>query len=388
LMIAATFLAAYAIVRALAGSFWNREHAIVLALGLTALDLAGLPAIGENIYWYTSAMTYQLSAILILLQVATAVPLLNATANVSVPRTVTAVVLLAAACGMNEVAMLLIGAFYAVIAFVAFLEHRRRPMRVAILMIGMVVICGLAVALAPGNAVRSAMYPVHHDIGRSALFTILQTVRFAADWATSGSLLLATLLMLPLAAALPVGATPLTSISRRGAVVAVIGAVATIPIVVFPPYWATGILGQHRTVGVAYVLFLVLWFVAVTACIASGWLPTPSGWIVDRRVRITAGVLLVASLALTQNGYRVAVDLVSGRPAALDREMSERYLTLERCARSMPQPAVCTVPPIVARPETLFVLDVSSDPSDWVNAAYASYFGVSRVAAAPPGERR
>jgi len=382
-VIAATFAAAFSIVRAVAGRAWTREQAVVCALGLTALDLAGLPALGENIYWYTSSATYQLSSVLILLQIALALPMLCRDARAGWVRKAAAAVLLVAVSGMNEVAMLLIAGFYAVVAALGFVEQRPRAARTAAVMFGGVVAAGLAVWLAPGNAVRTAMYPVRHEVVRSAVLTMVQTARFGVEWATAGSLLLASILFLPLGAAIARADTALGSISRRGAVTLVAGAFATIPIAVFPPYWATGLLGQHRTIAVAYSMFLPLWFAALTALVSAGWLPTPGGWLLDRRVRLAAAVLLVASLAFTHNGYRVAVDLAYGRPAAFDRETSARDAALRTCGASHGRDATCLVAPIVTRPESLFVLDVSADPTDWVNAAYAAYFGVGRVIAAP-----
>jgi len=166
LVVVATAVAAYAIVRAIAGRAWTREQAAVCALGLAALDLAGLPALGENIYWYTSAATYQLSAVLIFLQVAAALPLLSAGAAPGRLRRLAAFALLVAVAGMNEVALLLMAGFYAAIAILAAADGRRHATRAAAVMTGVVVVAGLAVWLAPGNAVRAAMYPVRHEVAR------------------------------------------------------------------------------------------------------------------------------------------------------------------------------------------------------------------------------
>ena len=32
----------------------------------------------------------------------------------------------------------------------------------------------------------------------------------------------------------------------------------------FLPYWVSGILGQHRTLNVAYFMFIILWFSTIT----------------------------------------------------------------------------------------------------------------------------
>src|SRR5260370_19898666 len=105
-------------------------------------------------------------------------------------------VLLVAVTGMNEIAMLLMAGFYAVVAVIASVDRRPHVARTAATMFGVVVVSSLAVWLAPGNAVRTAMYPVRHEVARSAALTMAQTARFGAEWATAGSLLLASVLFM------------------------------------------------------------------------------------------------------------------------------------------------------------------------------------------------
>src|SRR5262249_10527183 len=206
---------------------------------------------------------------------------------------------------------------------------------------------GAVVWLAPGNSVRSAMYPGRHAVVRSIALTAAQTLRFGATWATSGSLLLTTVLFLPAAVVIARDAAAFRAISpvRVGALAA--GLALIIPIAVFPAYWSTGVLGQHRTISVAFLVFLLLWFTLLIALYAVGALPEPAGLIVDRRVRMVTGVLLIAALAMTGNGYRVAGDWAARTPLTFDREMSSRYSALRACAAAPQQ--VCPIAPLTAR---------------------------------------
>ncbi len=383
LMIVGTGVSMYAIVRVLTRDVWTIGEAIAAALGLTALDLGSLPTLGENVYWYTGAATYQLAPILIALQVAVTIPLLTGDTSHRRVRTAAAVVLLVAAVGMTEVAMLIVVAFYAVLASAAIIDNRTQLRQPALLMLGVSALAGIVVWLAPGNSVRGSLFPARHELIRSGLFTVLQTVRFAAEWATSGPLLLASLLYIPCGRAIARRSAIFQGMTRVDAVLLAIGAFATIPLAVFPAYWATGMLGQHRTISVAYFVFLLLWFAALTAMLAVGWLAETDGWLQPARSRWTIAVLLIASLPLTRNGYGVIDDLRRGRAAAFDRQMSRRYETLKICQQHAD--ASCELERIVDRPESFSVLDVSHDPTDWVNAAYAGYFHVREVRAAAQG---
>jgi hypothetical protein len=242
-------------------------------------------------------------------------------------------------------------------------------------MAAVAVVSGLVVWVAPGNNVRSAMYTVRHDLARSLVLTALQTSRFGADWATSGPLVLASLLYLPVGASLARRASIFRAMTRFDVAALGVCACLTIPIAVFPPYWATGVLGQHRTTSAMYLVFLLVWFALLTALFAAGALQAPAGLVADRRLRGAAAVFLLGSLTLTHNGYRVALDITSGRAAAFDRQLHARYDALRACSTTRQSP--CIIRLLTSRPDAFYIVDVSSDPLNWVNAGYAYYFGTA-----------
>src|SRR5258708_920952 len=164
-----------------------------------------------------------------------------------IARLAIAFLLLVAVAGMNEVAMLLMVVFYAVVLVAALADRRPRLVATAAVMAAGAVVSGLVVWLAPGNSVRSAMYTVRHDLARSLALTALQTSRFGAAWATRGPLVRASLLYLPVGASLARRASFSRAMTRFEVAALGVCACLTPPIAVFPPYWATGVLGQHRT---------------------------------------------------------------------------------------------------------------------------------------------
>ena len=380
LMIPATVITLYVFVRTLVGDAWTRWQVMTTALGVAALFLGGVPALGESIYWYTGSVTYHLSALMLILQGALLAGALDQGRQGSAWRVVACAVLATVIVGMNEVAMLMLVTCLSVLLALGLIEGRRRTVIVAGLTLSIAIACALIVALAPGNAVRSAMFPFRHQALRSVVMTFFQTARFTADWATNGSLLLASVLYLPLGSELVRVAPRVRALGNRNtALCLVAGTVGVIPLAVFPAYWASGDLGQHRTVSVAYFVFLSMWFASLTATLAAGWLPPASGWLMNRRTQVGATILLVLSLAFTRNAYRVAADFAHRRPAILDREMSARLAALRVCSNTPDQS--CVIPPLSVKLESFSLPDISGDPNDWVNAGYASYFGLRRVVA-------
>ena len=382
-MIVMTVITLYMFVRALVGEAWTRGQVTTAALAMSALFLGGVPALGESIYWYTGSVTYHFSAILLLVLGVLTVVALRAGAQRSVWSVIGCGLLTAVIVGMNEVAMLIVVAFHVANLMLGAIEHRRRTMTISAFMLSIAIVCGLVVWLAPGNAVRSAMFPLRHQPLRSIAMTALQTVRFAADWSTAGSMLLATLVYLPLGGEL-VRATPrIRALGRRSTALCLFaGTFAIIPLTIFPPYWASGELGQHRTISVAYFLFLPLWFTSLTAALAAGWVSVPEHWLTERRVWHAALILLVLALGFTHNAYGVAADFAYGRPVAFDREMSTRFSHLRACTVTPERP--CVIPPLSVKLESFLLPDISSDSSHWVNDAYATYFGLRQVVAGSP----
>jgi hypothetical protein len=211
----------------------------------------------------------------------------------------------------------------------------------------------------------------------------LQTVRFAGDWAASGSLLLATVLFAPLAAKLWGRHAEHPQRAVQGLWLSLAGLLLVVPISVFPAYWETGILGQHRTVNVAHFVFLVVWFMAVSLWMTGKSTSTSADALrsFGREWRLPLAVVLLAALALTRNSYALGLDFFEGRFTAFDREMTVRERTLDACRRA--STATCAIDAIHAKPASFFILDVSADPHDWVNVAYARYFGLAEVRLSP-----
>jgi hypothetical protein len=108
-MFPVTVGAMYMFIRAVAGSALDRRAAVVCALGWCGVYLAGVPVLGENFYWYTGAVTYQLSSVLLLVQVAMFLRALTRrrTSGASAVHVALSSVLLVFVVGMNEIAMLL-----------------------------------------------------------------------------------------------------------------------------------------------------------------------------------------------------------------------------------------------------------------------------------------
>ena len=373
-ILVSTFVATFLLGRALVGGAFTRGETAIGALAFVVLFLCGMPALGEGMYWYVSAVTYHVAIVAAAVYVALIAIGLRSGRTAPI---VAAAVLLFVVCGFNEVtsATVLVGHLIALATVWSDSGGRRWAIAAlcAVAAIGAAAIVG-----SPGNAARLAEYPARHSLVASVVMTGLQTVRFVSQWSTSGPLLLASAIWTGYADR--IGAMIPAPRARRYLAACIAGLLLVAPLAAFPAYWATGILGQHRTLNTAYFEFLVLWFAALTCWCA--WRPdmVAAFAAVSRQMRVPLAALLLVAVGLTHNSYDAVSDFASGKLRAYDRAMEERYATLEGCRAR--HDAVCQLTPIEA-PASLFSLDVSANEHDWVNVAYARYFGVPLVRVAP-----
>ncbi len=347
--------------------------ALAGAIVWTALYAHGMPDIGEGFYWYTGSVTYQFASVLVLIGAAMVVTAVRGQRWWLI---YAAIPILVFAQGCNEVIMELL-VVAGLLVIIRSFKHKyaiRLPPWILLTTLGI----GAAIMiLAPGNEGRGAHFPLQHKLLHSLWMSGLQTVRFAATWILSGSLVLFSSLWIihhdRLAERIPLiahgfGIKPWMTFSLL---------LGLIFLCVFPAYWSTGILGQHRTVNVAYFFFLPLWFLNLSALIRH----FPSlrlNWREPARSRITIVLLLlvIIDFGSTGNSANALFDFHLGRAERSDIQLQARYALLNAAART--EDRIAEVPLIVDPPKSLYVLDLRK-PDFLVNTDYAAWFGLNEV---------
>lgn len=331
-----------------------------IAVILTALFLHGMPDITDGLYWYTGAITYQLGNVLLLFLLGRCIARRSAGLNV---------LLIVATAGCSEVHMIL--ALLTVVSAAALdLSSRKAVSRTIWTEVVVAAVCACVVVFAPGNSVRAALFTGTHDVLHSSWMSVLQTLRFGATWLLDPALLLCSLIYFPLQrqwrAAHPGRFLPSPWLTTLG-----LGAV--IFLCAFPAYWGTGILGQHRTMNVAYCFFLLLWFANIStwdrALLSKQWPVLPAVPLMAKILPLATGLALL----LTGNTGAALRDLLSGRAAHYDHQLAARYVLLGQARADGSEPRL---PLIVDPPLALPLYELRADPHDWVNQCYALYFGL------------
>lgn len=357
-----------------------REVVVTGALAFVLLHLHAMPDASEGYYWYTGAVTYQLANALSLFLAAGWVKALRGPTAPSLAWYVRQSLLVIAIAGSNEVHMAFLILGHTALLFREWsLTHKVH--RSLVVVLGVAVLCGIVVAMAPGNSTRGALFPLRHDVSRTLMYAIGQTGRFTLQWVFV--LLVPSLFYI--------------AFLRKGVAQGWIGlftrplnkwlALALPFVCVFVSmvvtYWPTGLLGQYRTLNMAQFYFIPAWLFALAV-----WDQTvfsKQRWVFEQVRPIHfrwAFVALCTTFLWKGRDGLVTDDLLSGRMARYDAAMSARWRMLTD-VRGESGHVVVFGP--VEMPRSLVILPLDTSATNWMNRSYADYFGVAgvRVSSAP-----
>ena len=330
----------------------------LFSLLLSLLYLHQMPILSEGIYWYTGAVTYHLANLMTLSLIT-----LNETKDSSKKCKVFTFSLLIPlaiiSMGFNEITSLLILIYT---SFKLYNSFNNSKIKCVIVFIP-VLLGAAAMFLSPGNTVRESNFIDNHDLINSIMMSCLQTVRFFTSWTSSLALLFTSVLYVIGIHNKKLYLKPFLGDKILYTV--------SLPLVIFlsafPAYWATGILGQHRTLNIAYFTFLGLWFLSLNTWVRD-WNPKSLS---SFHYKIVVGILLFIWLdvTFTKNSYHLINDIISGKAKKFNTELFNRYEATQHNT-SLP----LELPTIKSKPKTLFVLDIHSNPHNWINETYAKYF--------------
>jgi hypothetical protein len=367
-LMAFTFLGCWFLLRRITRHAFTTGQELLGALIFLVLYLNLMPDIGEGFYWYTGAITYQLGSILFLVHLG----LLFgeqfkgiAGAIVFLLNVLLAVIIV----GMDEIHMLLMVGLH--LGRTGWLLWRHSNGVFSALVQFIAVCAGAALMyLAPGNAVRGAMFSDTHLLFHSLGMSALQAVRFIGIWVLSPALLALSALYVPVHHMLKKRCPEMLRVSPWIA--------AALPVLLvmactFPAYWSTGLLGQHRTINVACIFFVPLWFLNLSLWLERKPLREMAAMQLPPRMLGIGMLLAILSLNLTHNGFAAYVDLFGGRAANYDRVMLQREAQVRAAAQD---PAIkVTFTRLTDPPRTLPHYEGRGPLSTWMIHCEARYFG-------------
>tara|TARA_B100000809_G_C15137470_1_gene531329 strand:+ start:85 stop:1524 length:1440 start_codon:yes stop_codon:yes gene_type:complete len=371
LLIVVTFLSALFFINQLL-YFRSKVFKVTTSLILFLMFFQNMPIISEGIYWYTGSVIYTLGTFVFLFYSGFFIKFLRK--ELEGYRLALLTFLLFISCGFNEVLTLLIVFVLGVVTFVCFQKDFKLK-KVVLWQFIFACLFAAILIVAPGNAVRGNSYSESHRFLYSLSYSIMQVGRFTALWIASIPLIAASLLYYFLNKNLALENQLFKDsfyLNRRTSLFLLF---SIIFICVFPAYWATGLLGQHRTLNVAYFFFIIMWFINLTVWYNYYYHRVKIN--VRENVKVYLIIGLLVGLCFTGNGYNALEDIFEGTASSFNKEHQDRFKTLSGAKGSNVK--YLFLLPIKSKPKCLFVSDITNDSKHWINQAYNMYFRVDSL---------
>lgn len=352
----------------LVGGQLSRIEKVILTLLFVLLFLHEMPILSEGIYWYTGSVVYQLGTVCAILYISllglyTQKKILI---NNSFVHLVLLTLLLIVSIGFNEIIMLGL-VLFSTISLIVVRKNKLQNQHLFLYLFILSVICASVSFFAPGNAVRATLASNNHHLGYSLFMGLAQTARFFLKWICSVPLLVLSYLYFYLNKKLSAEVSLFAKSFYLKPLQSIGVLLLVIFIAVFPPYWATGMLGQHRTVNVACYLFLIMWFINLTVFFNAFKNQFQIKPAMKRFYVLLMGIVILA-FVFTKNGYDVMNDIFYGKASDYNKQMTARYKQFQTNSDTI------YFKGIKNPPKSLFLYDVAKEPNYWMNKAYTIYF--------------
>jgi hypothetical protein len=349
---------------------------IFITVIITIFILSLLPSLPEGIYWYSGSVTYILGCIMAVFYIGTAFRYFNNKFIINrLFHVCLCVLLLCLSIGFNEVQMflLLLGHFVVWLS----LNKGEKVRRFWLTMLFCCIVFSSIVFFSPGNSFRGSYFPENHRFFHSMLMSLLQMPRFFFLWISYAPLLIGSILFAPVSFKLNKRSALFRKLSGYKPLAVFALLLGILFLCIFPPYWSTAILGQHRTLNTACFFFVLVWFLFLHSMYSRNNIAEKMTQTLARPIQIGLTLLLFGSLLFSGNSGTALMEFETGKIADFDKEMNNRC-QLIRIAKEQGLKEI-TLPPIQTKPSSLFVADIKSNCNYSVNKEYAVFGGFEKV---------
>ena len=331
-------------------NFHDRYSQVALSLFIVVFYVAGMPTIAEGLFWYTGSVTYWLGVCMFMCCVFLYHAHRRGEKYVVLP------VLMCATSGMNEVLALWLLVATLALCVIKWSKYH-------MFLGGVAVVSFLIVYLAPGNTIRAAHFHEKHQLFYSIWMSLLQFFRFTMTWCLD----LKLISCIALVAFLPITfkAQWISNYSVTQFILRLLAVYfALVFLAIFPAYWSTGIMGQHRTVNMAYLIFL-----GCTVVFLLYFKSTPIGLKLTKFNSSTVVLCSLFFLMLQGNLFKCIRSVISGDLNQFSSQMYERIQQIKSCKED-----TLYLNPLKAIPPVVLNYEIEYDPRCWKNTCYTEFY--------------
>ena len=339
------------------------SQALLAAMVVQLFLLFQLPVLSEGVYWYVGYCVYYLSNLcfgvfaLLLYELIFASPYYR-----KIGAFVVSIPLLIALVGFNEPVLVLTCGLLLFLSVKLLQKNHPAQFFVSVLF-AVSLLSASAAIFAPGNFVRASQAAHHIQTIKALLMAHVQMLRFVADWVSNLPFVLLSLFVI-------LYTKKSTCTFYLGIRQLLLAIYLVLLVCIFFPYFFTGILGQHRTLNLAYWFFIPLCFLLLEAVARKYALVERLQFLKGTK---TAFILVAVSLlimAVTKNGYQLAYDFSKGNLKSYKTELLQREQLVQRHWND----TLFHLPPIKNRPASIFLYDENDPSMKWQEKCVMEYY--------------
>lgn len=354
----------------------TKKNGIFLGFMMSFLMIQFMPDITEGLFWFNGSMHYGLFYVLYALLICSLLRIALSD-SVSPNLLIVPIILGILLEGGNQITgfMGLITLLLFIILYIIKKDRVKFFYFSSILLV--MTICFLINALAPGTKVRS-----ESGAAPGAVISIYLSIRYGlqsiSSW-ISLPIVFTAVLCLPILWSLALDYYRKSSFRFSNPLIVVAGSIAWICAMFCPPVYAIGNSDAGRIHNLIFYFFIILFFINIFyLCGFLIRILNERQIILEAQIfgKLTATLLLVALCMCSLDSWSVeaAKDIISGnaKSYALEADMRE-----DLCLNSKGEDVVLNS--FSQIPYTLFYEDLSNNPTEWTNTAYARYYELNSV---------
>lgn len=338
-------------------SLINYQSAVASLL-ITLFYLNYQPNITEGVYWFIGISNYHLGNLCLLLHFIFLLKTFSVNGKSKIVFQTLTSLLLVVSIGFNEIGAVLIPLFYFSIIV---LQVKTEMRKFYAGMFFIAIVSSASVFFSPGNFVRANVFAERYNLLHSLLYSSAQTIRFLLKWILNLPFILLSLVLVANADKLKLK-LPVLGFGFL--------ALALLLIVFtgfFIPYFATGVLGQHRTINYVFFYFILIWCLFLISVSQKYLLYEKLNWLISETRVFSAAITSILLMLFSGNSLKVLQDC--------KKENFRKYETAfyERQKIILQKPDA-QIAPLEIVPGVFIITDAKSDTSFWVDKCMKKYY--------------
>ena len=345
------------------------------SISFTTLFLLGLIQVSTSFYWFSSALSYMVGSILLILFCYLLFSVLFLNKNNLFNR-VLVYLSLVLTIGCNETFLITVmGLLFSIVIYKLLIEKKLCLFALCLLLVG--IFCSVLTIFAPGNVIRFytepiGIYPTDGSLKLNVIHTLVESFATIYKMLLSYNSIILLIFACNMLTILKINFLNSISITKKFYITSISFILLTLP--AFPSFFATNYI-QPRVLNVVWLLLLLLFAVNISLYYDLLIKIKVIKFLLSCKLCIFAiRLAFVLILIYSLNFRTIYCDLFKGRAMEYDRQLNARYELLKSSNDN-----ICYLPKLTVYAYSIFYADIEEDSKCNANQSLARYFHSNEI---------